>query len=130
MTEFELISLFNEFFNTAYARLNDFMAGTFALLISAFFIGPKLSNKMAVLVVFLYSLYSLATIVPTLAATYRFVSVGELLKAAAVNPDSVSNHLFPILPSKALVMPTMTIFLIVAFAGSLMFFFAVRKSDS
>ena len=129
MTEFELISLFNEFFNTAYARLNDFMAGTFALLISAFFVGPKLSSKMAGLVVFLYTLYSLATIIPTLAATNRFVSAGELLKARGADPESVANYLFPILPSKAVVMPTMSVFLIVAFAGSLMFFFAARKRD-
>ena len=55
MTDFELITLFNEFFNAAFSRLNDFMAGTFAMLIMAFFVGSKLSSKMAGLVVFLYS---------------------------------------------------------------------------
>ena len=33
MSEFELLTLFNEYFDATFARLNDFMAGTFAMLI-------------------------------------------------------------------------------------------------
>ena len=127
MTEFELISLFNEFFNTLFSRLNDFMAGTGARRISAFFVGSKLSSRMAGLIVLLYSLYSMATIVPTLAAAYRLVSAGDLLKAAAVEPGSMINQLFPVLPSATLVMPTMFVLLIATYAGSLIFFSATRK---
>ena len=37
MTDFELIYLFNEFFNTMYARLSDFMVGLFAMLLAPIF---------------------------------------------------------------------------------------------
>ena len=50
MTEFELIYLFNEFFNTAYARLNDFLVGLFAMLAAGYFAAEKLSRTMAWLV--------------------------------------------------------------------------------
>ncbi len=43
MTDFELIYLFNEFFNTMYARLNDFMVGLFAMLAASYFVAAKLS---------------------------------------------------------------------------------------
>lgn len=89
MSEFELISLFNEFLDGAFSRLADFMAGTFAMLISAFFVGAKLSRTMARLVVFLYSLFALATAVPTLAVSYRFTKTAELLRAMGQSPDSV-----------------------------------------
>ena len=36
MTDFELFYVFNEFLNTAYARLNDFMVGLFAMLAAGF----------------------------------------------------------------------------------------------
>ena len=70
MTDFELIYLFNEFFNTMYARLNDFMVGLFAMLLAAYFAAAKLSRPMALLVADLYTLFSMATIVPTVAASY------------------------------------------------------------
>ena len=47
MTEFELIFLFNECFNTMYVHLNDFMAGLFAMLVASYFVAAKLSRTMA-----------------------------------------------------------------------------------
>ena len=47
MTDFELIYLFNELFNTMYARLNDFMVGLFAMLVASYFVAAKLSRTMA-----------------------------------------------------------------------------------
>ena len=73
MTDFELIHLFNEFFNTMYARLNDFMVGLFAMLAAAYFVAAKLSRTMAWLVAGLYTAFSLATVVPTIAASHRMV---------------------------------------------------------
>ena len=77
MTDFELIYLFNEFFNTMYARLSDFMVGLFAMLLAAYFVAAKLSRSMAWLVVGLYTLFSMATIVPTVAASYRMVLAAQ-----------------------------------------------------
>lgn len=127
MTEFELISLFNEFLDGAFSRLADFMAGTFAMLISAFFVGARLSRTMARLVVFLYTLFAAATAVPTLAISYRFTRTAELLREIGVDPDSMAAQIFPALPSTLLVMPTMTLILVGAYAGTLAFFWQSRK---
>jgi hypothetical protein len=127
MTEFELISLFNEFLDGAFSRLADFMAGTFAMLISAFFVGAKLSRTMARLVVFLYTLFAVATAVPTLAVSYRFTKTAELLKTMGKSPDSVIGEIFPALPSTYAVMPVMTLILLGAYIGTLAFFQQTRK---
>lgn len=128
MTEFELLTLFNEFFDATFARLNDFMAGTFAMLITAYFAGAKLNRKMTALVVLLYTLFAIATVTPVLMATNRFVRAADQLKVASIRPDSIIGDLFPIFPSETLVMPTMAILLLGAFAGTLVFFFQARKS--
>lgn len=127
MTEFELISLFNAFFDDTFSRLADFMTGTFAMLISAFFAGAKLSRNMARLLIFLYSLFSMATAVPTLAASYRFTQAAELLGEMGQEPGSVISQIFPSLPSPYLVMPVMTLILVGAYVGTLAFFLQARK---
>lgn len=127
MTEFELISLFEMFLDDAFSRLADFMAGTFAMLISAYFAGARLSRGMAGLAVFLYTLFAMATSVPTLAISYRFTKVAELLAIKGVEPDSVIPHIFPQLPSTYFVMPVMTLILVGAYAGTLAFFLQSRK---
>jgi hypothetical protein len=127
MTEFELISLFNTFFDDTFSRLADFMTGTFAMLISAFFAGPKLSKYMARLLIFLYTLFSVATAVPTLAASYRFTQAAGLLREMAQSPDSVVGQIFPTLPSPYAVMPVMTLILVGAYVGTLAFFLQSRK---
>lgn len=127
MTEFELISLFNEFLDGAFSRLADFMTGTFAMLISAFFVGAKLSRTMARLVVFLYTLFAVATAAPTLAVSYRFTRTAELLKTMGESPDSMIGEIFPALPSTYAVMPVMALILLGAYIGTLAFFQQTRK---
>ena len=122
MTKFELISLFNEFFDGTFSRLADFMTGTFAMVISTFFVGAKLSSRMAKLVVLLYTLFAIATAVPTLAATYRFVQVAHLLKERMTAPDSMIGQIFPAFPSLYVVMPVMSLILVGCYVGALVFF--------
>lgn len=127
MTEFELISLFNEFFDDTFSRLVDFMTGTFAMLISTFFVGARLSKSMARLVVFLYTLFAMATAVPTLAATYRFVMVAKLLEERVALPDSLIGKIFPAFPDLYVVMPVMVLILLGCYVGTLAFFHQTRK---
>lgn len=126
MTDFELVTLFNDLLNTSFARLQDFMAGLFAMLVTAWMAAHRLNRRMATLVVVLYSIFAVVTIVPALATTLRFAMAGDLVRKAAAQPDSVLGGLFLILPSPALVMPVMTILLLGAFAGGLLFFFEAR----
>ena len=129
MSEFELISLFNEFFDDTFSRLTDFMTGTFAMLISTFFVGAKLSKNMARLVVLLYSLFVLATSVPRLVATFRFVKVASLLEQKMIEPGSVIGDIFPAFPSIYLVMPVMLLILVGCYIGTLAFFWQARKGS-
>lgn len=130
MTEFELITLFNEFFDDTFSRLVDFMTGTFAMLISTFFVGSKLSKNMARLVVSLYTLFAIATTVPTLAATYRFVRVATLLKERTSDPESLVSQIFVSFPNSYVVMPVMALILIGCYAGTLAFFLQTRKGSA
>ena len=126
MTDFELVTLFNDLLNTSFARLQDFMAGLFAMLVTAWLAAHRLNRRMATLVVVLYSIFGIVTIVPALATTLRFAMAGDLVRKAAAQPDSVLGSLFLVLPSPALVMPVMTVLLLGAFAGGLLFFFEAR----
>ena len=127
MTEFELIFLFNECFNTMYVRLNNFMAGFFAMLVASYFVGAKLSRTMACLVAGLYTLFSMATIVPTIAASVRMVLAAQQVKLVAGQTGSDLAPLISIMPSWGMVMPTMIILLIASYCGAMVFFFQARK---
>lgn len=130
MSEFELISLFNQFFDDTFSRLVDFMTGTFAMLISAFFVGARLSKYMARLVVFLYTLFAIATAVPTLAATFRFVMAANLLKERAADPDSLVREIFLTFPNLYVIMPVMVSILAGCYVGTLAFFRQTRKGSA
>ena len=127
MTDFELISLFNHFLDSTFARLAEFMAGTFAMLISAFFVGSKLSKNMARLVVFLYTLFVVAICVPTLMLSLRFTSTAQLLKERSLDPDSVVADIFLMFPNPYVVLAVMVLILGGAYAGALAFFAQTRK---
>lgn len=127
MSEFELIYLFNEFFNTAYARLNDFMVGLFAMLAAAYFVAANLSRLMAWLVAGLYTVFSLATIVPAIAAADRMVLASQQVRIAAGDAGSGLATLISILPTRAVVVPVMIVLLVAAYAGAMVFFFQARK---
>jgi len=130
MTEFELIFLFNEFFNTAYARLNDFLVGLFAMLAAGYFVAGKLSRTMAWLVAGLYTIFSMATIVPAVAATDRMVLASQQVGVLAGQPGSELAALISILPSRTVVLPTMVVLMVAAYAGAMVFFFQARKDTN
>ncbi len=129
MTEFELIYLFNEFLNTAYARLNDFMVGLFAMLAAGYFVAAKLSRTMTWLLAGLYTVFSMATIVPAIAAMDRMILASQQVRIAAGQSGSDLSALVSIMPIRSLVMPVTTILLLAAYTGAMVFFFQARKND-
>ena len=128
MTDFDLIYLFNEFFNTTFARLNDFMAGLFAMLVAAYFIAGRLTRTMAGLVVTLYSLFSMATIVPAIAATDRMTLAALQIRAASEVEGSELSQLISILPTREFIVPFMLVMMIAAYVSSVIFFYQMRKT--
>ena len=130
MTEFELIFLFNEFFNTTFARLNDFLVGLFAMLAAGYFAAAKLTRTMAWLVAGLYTIFSIATIVPAVAATDRMVLASQQVSLLASQAGSDLASLISILPSRTVVLPTMVVLMVAAYAGAMVFFFQARKDTN
>lgn len=128
MSDFELIFLFNESFNTTFARLNDFLVGLFAMLAASYFVAAKLSRAIAWLVAGLNTLFSMATIVPAIAATDRLVLANQQVAIAASQPGSDLAALISILPNRTFVVPTMILLLMTAYAGTVIFFFQARKN--
>jgi hypothetical protein len=126
MTDFEIVTLFNDLLNTSFARLNDFMVGLFALLITAYAAGRELSSRMAGLVILLYTLFSIATIVAAIASTHRFALAAGLVRRAGARDGSELSTLFPMLPSPEVVTPVMTL-LLGAYVGGLSFFLLARR---
>jgi hypothetical protein len=63
-------------------------------------------------------------------AINRFALSAELIREAASAPGSVLPTLFPILPSQAVITPTMTVLMVGAYAGGLIFFFQARRRGS
>ncbi len=127
MTDLELMYLFNEFFNTTYARLNDYLVGLFGMLVVAHFVAPKLNRMMAGLIIGLYSIFSIATIIPTIAVADRFGLTARQLRIAAEAPDSALSDIIGTLPSREIVTPFMAVLLVTAYVTSIVFFLQARK---
>lgn len=129
MSDYEMLSLFNDLLNTAFARLNDFLVGLFALLVTGYMAARDLTQRMVNLVLILYTMFSIITIVPALATFNRFALAGALLEEAASRSGSVLPALFPFFPSQKLIMPMMSLLLLGAFVGGFLFFFEARRRD-
>ncbi len=110
-----------------YARLTDFMVGLFAMLLAAYFAAAKLSRTMAWLVAGLYTLFSMATIVPTVAASYRMVLAAQQVRLVASQSGSDLAPLIWIMPTWSSVMPVL---LVAAYTGAMMFYFQAWKDNT
>lgn len=127
MSDYEIVSLFNDLLNTSFARVNDFMVGLFAVLVTGHLAARDLTRGMVRLVIGLYTIFSAATITPALATVNRFALAGDLVREAGQRPGSILPDLFTTLPSATIVTPTMAVLLIGAYAGGLAFFFQARR---
>ena len=128
MTEFELIYLFNEFLNTAYSRLNDFMVGLFAMLAAGYLVAAKLSRTMTSLLVGLFTVFSMTTMFPAIAAMDRMVLASQQVRLVASQAGSELSALVSIMPARSIVIPVTVILLVAAYCGAVVFFFQARRS--
>lgn len=122
MSDFEVAVLTNEFLDSLQGRIDTYLTGLFAMLISSYFVASKLSRAIAGLVVSIFSLYCLVLGYATYTSLWR---VGVLVR----DYSSTSSGAFPwILDvpgfNPALVIPLL---LIGAYIGAIWFFFYARK---
>ena len=123
MTDFEVAVLTNEFLNSLQGRIDTYLVGLFAMLMTSYFVAAKLSRLMAGLVIGLFSLYCVVLGYATYTSIWR-------VRVLVQEYTSGSNESFPWileLPgfNPALAIPVL---LIGAYVGAIWFFFHARKN--
>ena len=123
MSDFEVAVLTNEFLNSLQGRIDTYLVGLFAMLVTSYFVAAKLSRLMAGLVVSLFSLYCVILGYATYTSIWR-------VKVLVRDYGSASDKSFPWildLPGfdPALAIP---ILLVGAYGGAIWFFFYARRN--
>ena len=133
MTDYELVSVLIEFINTTWAIFATYVSIVFAFLVAGYFVANKLAPKMILVVVTLYTLVALWSV---FALNRNVVAIGaaaeEIRRAVQEGNSTLSwvpaattpEFLAPVVPFMV------TGLAIVAYVGSIFFFFYQRKSDS
>ncbi len=133
MTDFELLSVFIEFINTTWTIFATYVSIVFAFLVAGYLVANALSAKIVSLVVTLYSLVAFWSVwalnrnVTAISATSRKMKEGILSGESSLDwfPMALApEYLYVALPV------LVTLIAVVAYAGSIFFFFYQRKSDS
>lgn len=123
MSEFEVAVLTNDFLDSLQGRIDTYLVGLFAMLITSYFVAAKLSRLMAGLVVSLFSLYCVILGFATYTSIWR---VGVLVR----DYGPTSGESFPWILDLPGFDPTLAIpiLLIGAYFGAIWFFFHARRN--
>ena len=133
MTDYELVSLLIEFINTTWVIFATYVSIVFAFLVAGYFVSEKLAPKMISLVVSLYTLVALWSV---FALNRNVVAIGaaaDEIKRVLLEGDSTLDWV-PVAATPDFLTPVIPILVtglaIVAYAGSIFFFFYQRKNAS
>ena len=123
MSDFEIAVLTNEFLNSLQGRIDAYLAGLFAMLVTSYFVAAKLNRIMAGLVVSLFSLYCF------ILGYAAFTSIWRVTVLAR-NYVSTANEAFPWILDLPGFNPTVAIPILLfgAYGGAIWFFFYARKN--
>lgn len=133
MTDYEMLSITVELVNTVWAIFATYVSIVFAFLVASYLVAQKLAPRIVSIVITLYTLVALWAVFG-LNRTMASLSaaIGEIKRAVLANsssldwypgasiPDVISSA-FPIL---------ITIIAVIAYFGSLAFFFHQRRVSS
>lgn len=122
MTDFEVAILTNEFLDSLQGRIDTYLTGLFAMLVTSYFVASRLSRAIAGLVVGLFSLYCFILGYATFTAIWR---VGVLVR----DFGSASTESSPWILDMPVFNPAVAIpvLLIGAYFGAVWFFFYARR---
>lgn len=88
MTEYELASLFLQTVDVANASMANFLAVTFGMMVVCYMAAHKLDRASAIVVLALYTLYSLG-LINELYSEYRdLIGIGSEIAKSAAEPGS------------------------------------------
>ena len=88
MTEYELASLFLQIVDFANATMANFLAITFGMMVVCYLAAHRLDRASTIVVLALYSLYSLGLINEIYSEYRDLVAIGNEIAQAASVPDS------------------------------------------
>ena len=123
MSDFEVAVLTNDFLNSLQGRIDAYLTGLFAMLITSYFVASKLSWAIAGLVIGLFSLYCFVLGYAAYTSLWR---VGVLVREFS----STANESFPWILDLPGFDPTFVIpaLLVAAYCGAIWFFFYARRN--
>ena len=131
MTDYELLSIFIEFINTTWAIFATYVSIVFAFLVAGYLVSKKLSSTIVSIVVTLYTLVAfwsvfalnrnVIAIGATVAEINRAVQEGES-SLGWVPGVAAADFMTPLIPA------LVTGLAVVAYVGSIFFFFYQRNS--
>lgn len=123
MSEFESVYIINEFINSLQGRLETFVTGLFAMLVTSYFVGSKLSRLMAAGVIGLFTLFSALLGYATISAALRLRALAEEMQLR------YSDELAWLFGSGPALDPTLPliVLLIAAYLAAVWFFVKARK---
>ena len=125
MSDFELLTLFNESAQLAESFTDRFMTVLFAFLVVSYLIAGKLDQLIAAFVVFLYSVMAVRYGVVYFNMTGDSIAMADLLRERAVEPESALSWL-EIGPIQINLGWVLSLY-ILSYSLSLMFFFHMRR---
>ena len=126
MSESEVVSLFNELFSSVLGAIETFMAALFAMLVTAYFAGPKLTRSMSITIVGLFTGFSALAIFMAVAASRRVA--GMILEFDRFTDQGLDLSWIYVLPTTARIVPSAFAgLLIAAYCATLIFFFQSRR---
>ena len=126
MSEYEVATLFNELFNSTLNAVETFMAALFAMLVTAHFVGAKLTRGMSITIIGLFTTFSALTIFLAFAVSRRIA--GLILRFDYFSTQGLDLSWMYIVPGAAYVVPPMLlVMLIAAYGATLIFFIQARR---
>ncbi len=127
MTEYEMVDLYLGFRNSAATSFMDFITALFALLVTAYVVGQKLTRSMVVIIIILFTLFACMMLLATFESLTNMVNIASAIKLSS-HDDSALGWMFGGIPLSLLnfapIVTSSTI--IVAYLAALIFFFLVR----
>ena len=128
MTEYEMADLYMQFKNSAAVSFMDFVSVLFAVLVTGYLVGSKLTRPMVAIVVVLFTLFTLIILLVNFDALMNMVNIASKIQLASEQTSSDLTWMFKGTPAFLLnFTPILTGSVItIAYTAALVFFFHAR----
>ncbi len=132
MSEFEMATLFLDFYNHALSYFELFIATLSAVLIVGYVAGPRLTSTMVAIIIGLFSMVTMVCMWHTIGAYHDGTSLALEIGRVQKTPGSGLHWMFNGNPPDNFVYfaPTLTAIMVLAYVGAVVFFFHARGQET